>query len=381
MKFQNLVKSIEQAQILAKKNALTAVNTALTIRNWRIGSYIWNYEQEGMDRAKYGQKLIRHLSDKLTEHRLKGMSGTALKTFRQFYLAYPSIGQAVPDQLEHVIKQIPRISGRLLSDETKFMAGKDSGESINLAPLISKLTFTHFVELIKVEGKSKRMFYEAQAIENNWGSRQLKRQIGSLLFERIGLSKNKSTLLKKSNSKGGDFKIEDAIKDPYILEFTGLAEQSEYSENDLETALINHIQEFLLELGTGFCFEGRQYRITVGGEHDRIDLVFYHRVLRCHVLIDLKIREFTHADAGQMNYYLNYFKDNIMKAGDNPPVGLVLCAYKDKTKVAYATSGMDNKLFVSKYKVYLPSEKELLKELEKEKDDFMLKESRVKYGK
>jgi predicted nuclease of restriction endonuclease-like (RecB) superfamily len=379
MKFQDLVKSIEQTQISAQKNALKAVNTALTIRNWRIGSYIWNYEQEGMDRAKYGQKLIRHLSDKLIEHRLKGMSITALKTFRQFYLVYPLISQAVPDQLENVKNQLSDIK-RVLPAKRKHPV-KKNGKGINPGILISKLTFTHFVELIKVEDNIKRMFYEVQAIENNWAARQLKRQIDSLLFERIGLSKNKSAMLKKLNGKGEDFKIEDTIKDPYILEFTGLVEKPEYSENDLETSLLNHIQEFLLELGTGFCFEGRQFRITVGGSHDRIDLVFYHRVLRCHVLIDLKIREFTHADAGQMNYYLNYFKDNIMKAGDNPPVGLVLCTYKDKTKVAYATSGMDNRLFVSKYKVYLPSEKELLKELEKEKDDFMLKESRAKYGK
>jgi predicted nuclease of restriction endonuclease-like (RecB) superfamily len=234
--------------------------------------------------------------------------------------------------------------------------------------------------LLKADNPAKRAFYETEAIAGSWSVRQLKRQRGSLLYERTALSKRKSNVLKKSESVPDKFKIEDTIKDPYILEFAGLQERPEYSENDLERVLITHIQEFLLELGSGFCFEGRQYRITTGGEHDRIDLVFYHRILRCHVLIDLKIREFSHADAGQMNFYLNYFRDNVMKKGDNPPVGLILCTYKDKAKVKYSTAGLDNKLFVSKYKVYLPSERELLQELEREKEDFLLKEEAAKYG-
>ncbi|HPI02632.1 MAG TPA: PDDEXK nuclease domain-containing protein [Candidatus Goldiibacteriota bacterium] len=204
--------------------------------------------------------------------------------------------------------------------------------------------------------------------------------MGSLLYERAVLSKRKTGLIKKAESVPDKFNIEDTIKDPYILEFAGLREKPEYSENDLESALINHIQEFLMELGSGFCFEGRQYRISSGGEHDRIDLVFYHRILKCHVLIDLKIREFSHADAGQMNFYINYFRENIMKPGDNPPVGIILCTYKDKAKVKYSTTGLDNKMFVSKYKVFLPSENELLHELEREKEDFLLKEEAAKYG-
>ncbi len=225
--------------------------------------------------------------------------------------------------------------------------------------LLKHFTFSHFVELIKAEDPIKRAFYETQSIKGHWTVRQLRRQMESLLYERTGLSKNKEALLAKVNSVSEKINIEDTIRDPYILEFTGLKERHEYSEHDLETALLDHIQDFLLELGTGFCFESRQKRISIGNEHDRIDLVFYHRVLKCHVLIDLKTRAFTNADAGQMNFYLNYFKSNELKDGDNPPVGLILCTDKDDVKVQYATGGMDNAMFISRYMVQLPSEKVL----------------------
>jgi predicted nuclease of restriction endonuclease-like (RecB) superfamily len=381
MKLNNLVSSIEHAQVFIRKNILTEVNKSLTIRNWIIGLYIVEYEQNGTDRAKYGERYMHALAEKLCSRRLIGFSARNLYLFRDFYKEYPLLQAALPDRILQTLSAKSGIEEDSL--KLKAIAEKNTCGSKQSDPavLLRCFSFSHFVELMKVEDEKTRSFYETEAIKGAWSVRQLKRQIGSMLYERTGLSTNKQSVINKVNADRDVFNIEDTIRDPYILEFAGLKDRPEYSENDLETALLNHIQEFLLELGTGFCFEGRQFRITVGGSHDRIDLVFYHRVLRCHVLIDLKIREFTHTDAGQMNYYLNYFKDNIMKPGDNPPVGLVLCTYKDKTKVAYATSGMDNKLFVSKYKVYLPSEKELLKELEKEKDDFMLKESRAKYGK
>ncbi len=371
MRLNNLIEVIEKTQQALKKNALTAVNVSLTIRNWLIGYYVVRYEQKGEDRAKYGEKLFVEISGKLKNKGIKGMSETALRLFRQFYKTYPELLNPPAGLLQ--------ASGGIIHQSVTDELVKEAQKGLR-SEMIKQMSFTHIVELLKVDTEYKRTFYETEAIRGNWSVRQLKRQMGSLLYERTALSKRKAHLVKKTESVPDKFKIEDTIKDPYVLEFAGLQEKPEYSENDLERALITHIQEFLLELGTGFCFEGRQYRITTGGEHDRIDLVFYHRILRCHVLIDLKIREFSHADAGQMNFYLNYFRDKVMKPGDNPPVGLILCTYKDKAKVKYSTIGLDNRLFVSKYKVYLPSERELLQELEREKEDFMLKEEAAKYG-
>ena len=223
--------------------------------------------------------------------------------------------------------------------------------------MLNHFSFSHFAELIKIDDPLARAFYEIQAIKGRWSVRELSRQMGSLLYERTGLSKNKKSLLSKIAADVTT--IEDSIRDPYFLEFTGLKEWPEYNESDLELALLNHIQDFLLELGKGFCFESRQKRITINNEHDRIDLVFYHRILKCHVLIDLKNRSFSHADAGQMNFYLNYFKDNEMNEGDNPPIGIILCTSKDSIKVQYAIGGLNNKLFVSRYMVELPSVKQL----------------------
>jgi predicted nuclease of restriction endonuclease-like (RecB) superfamily len=380
MKIDNLIEIIEKTQQSLRKSALTAVNVSLTVRNWLIGYYIVRYEQKGEDRAKYGDRLMQELTDRIKTKNMKGMSFTNLNLFRQFYLAYPEIRQSLTDESLKLISDPGSRIIQSLTEELRSISGNSKPDISRVKQLLTAFSYTHFVELLKADNPAKRAFYETEAIAGSWSVRQLKRQRGSLLYERTALSKRKSNVLKKSESVPDKFKIEDTIKDPYILEFAGLQERPEYSENDLERALITHIQEFLLELGSGFCFEGRQYRITTGGEHDRIDLVFYHRILRCHVLIDLKIREFSHADAGQMNFYLNYFRDNVMKKGDNPPVGLILCTYKDKAKVKYSTAGLDNKLFVSKYKVYLPSERELLQELEREKEDFLLKEEAAKYG-
>jgi predicted nuclease of restriction endonuclease-like (RecB) superfamily len=206
-----------------------------------------------------------------------------------------------------------------------------------------------------------RAFYENECLKGRWSVRQLQRQITSRLYERTGLSTDKQAVIERARQQAAatPAQIADIIRDPYILEFTGLAEKPHYLEADLETALLDHLQTFLLELGTGFCFEARQKRITVGNDHDYLDLVFYHRLLRCHLLIDLKLGAFQHRDAGQMNFYLNYWKDNLMAEGDNPPVGLLLCADKDDTKVEYATGGLDHQLFVSRYLVALPKPEQL----------------------
>ncbi|HAH32037.1 MAG TPA: cytoplasmic protein [Elusimicrobia bacterium] len=399
MNFQNLINLIVKTQANLQGRALQAVNQSLTIRNWLFGWYIVEYEQKGEDRAKYGKKLLVKLALELKKKNIQGLSLRNLKLFRQFYFVYPSIGQTLSAQFINsfsfprfmqnkklLSSRVKGFSSLNISDEENDLTigqtvsaqlAKQHGlplKSYSPAPelLLRHFTFSHFVELLGIGKPLKRAFYEVEAIKGNWSVRQLKRQIESLLYERTGLSKNKKGLLVKVHKQKDNPTVEDAIRDPYVLEFTGLKERAEYSETDLETALLNHIQEFLLELGNGFCFEARQKRITIDNEHDRIDLVFYHRILRCHVLIDLKNRAFSHADAGQMNFYLNYYKENEIKAGDNPPFGIILCTDKNKVKVKYATTGLDNKLFVSKYLVALPSEKEL--------EDFISKDKKLLEG-
>jgi predicted nuclease of restriction endonuclease-like (RecB) superfamily len=222
---------------------------------------------------------------------------------------------------------------------------------------VLRFSWTQLIELLPIADPWKRAFYENECLLGGWSVRQLQRQIGSLLFERTGLSRNKRAVVARSRAASPDpgTAIADLIRDPYVLEFAGLADRAAYSESDLESALLDHVQSFLLELGTGFCFEARQFRISVSGEHDRVDLVFYHRRLRCHVLVDLKIRPFQHADAGQMNFYLNWFRHHMTHPGDHPPVGILLCSDKDETKVEFATAGIAPNLFVSRYLVALPS--------------------------
>lgn len=218
-----------------------------------------------------------------------------------------------------------------------------------------------------MEDPWKRAFYENEIISAHWSQRQLQRQIEFLLYERTGLSTDKKAIIERARKQEPQETVADMLRDPYILEFTGLADRPEYSEGDLETALLDHVQQFLLELGRGFCFEARQFRMTEGRKHHRVDLLFYHRILRCHVLIDLKIRAFKPADAGQMNFYVNWCKANLMQPGDNPPVGILLCSDKDGAEVEFATAGMDQKLFVSRYLTALPSIAQLKALLERDR--------------
>lgn len=370
MNFEILINNIHNLQTELQQQALRSVNQALTIRNWLIGFYIVEYEQQGQDRAQYGEKLLQKLAQELTKKRLKGFSYRSLRQYRQFYLSYPQIWQSLTAKLQEGALQLPPAIVKALPKNIHISASNSTAIA-KYSPkpdiLVKYFTFTHFAELISIEDPMKRAFYEIEGIKGNWSVRQLKRQIESLLFERTGLSTDKAGLLKDVQKLNTKFDISDTIRDPYILEFTGLEERPKYNESDLETALLDHIQEFLLELGNGFCFEARQKRITIDNEHDRIDLVFYHRILKCHLLIDLKTRKFKHDDAGQMNFYLNYFKNEVMADNDNLPVGLILCTAKNETKVQYATAGLDGKIFVSKYLVQLPSEKELEEFIKKDR--------------
>lgn len=357
MNFEQLIRTIEQAHEYLQNKAVSAINQSLTIRNWLFGFYIVEYEQNGEDRAKYGVKLLQSIAGQLSGKGISGSSERNIRNYRQFYFVYPQVGSVLS------VKTLPESIWQTASAKLKI-----TGESIGVNPemLITRLSFSHIIELTREEEKFKRAFYEIQAIKGNWSVEELKRQMGSLLYERTGLSKNKEKLLQITRDEASQLVPADIIRDPYIFEFIGLKQHEVLKEDKLEKALLDHIQQFLLELGKGFCFEARQKRITVDDEHYFIDLVFYHRILKCHVIIDLKTKKFVHSDASQLNFYLNYFKDNEMNQGDNPPIGILLCTEKGESTVKYATAGINNQLFVSRYKTALPTEEELQKEIEKE---------------
>ncbi len=347
------------------------VNYAYTLRNWLIGMYLFEYEQNGLDRAEYGAKLYKKIAEKLKDKKIKGLSFTMLNTCKQFYLVYPQIIQTVSEQSFFVDNQQSVII-QTVTEQFNLSKNKEKVKTIsieNTSLFLSKISYSHILEFIKIEDSLQRSYYEIQTIKNNWTVRQLQREINSMLYERIGLSANKELMFDKlKNDNLSNFS--EIIKSPYILEFLNITEQSQFSENDLEQSIINHLQKFLLELGRGFCFEARQKRISFNNKHYRIDLVFYHRILKCHILIDLKIGEFDHSDAGQMNVYLNYFKENEMSENDSPPIGIILCSQKDNALVHYATGGLSQEIFVSKYKLQLPSEEELKALIEKDVNFF-----------
>ena len=353
MNFEQLIRSCEQAHNYLQGTAVSAVNQSLTIRNWLFGHYIVEYEQNGEDRAKYGTELLKKLAGRLSGKNIKGLSDRSLRNCRQFYIVYPEISQVLSDYtLPGSIWQLPTAKSVKELKHTDF-------KGVDSKVLLLKLSFTHIIELAREEDPLKRSFYETQAIKGNWSVKELQRQMGSLLFERTGLSTNKEGLIQDTNNKAEPSTPEGIMRDPYVFEFVGLEPKEKFAESNLEEALISHLQVFLLELGKGFCFEARQKRLTIDGEYYYVDLVFYHRILKCHILIDLKTRKFKHIDAGQMNFYLNYFKDNEMNEADNPPVGIVLCTDKRSSTVKYATGSLDNHLFVSRYQVQLPTAKEL----------------------
>jgi predicted nuclease of restriction endonuclease-like (RecB) superfamily len=328
MQFDILLTTLTNLHTRLSQQAARQTDQLMTLRNWLFGLYIVEFEQNGEDRAAYGNGLIKRLSADLQRSGMKGMADRTLRLYRQFYLKYPQIWQSLiaksfvatnQDVIQTEVGKLVSGSNALIL-QTAIAKSSDSATSLlelDINRLLDRLTFTHFVELLKVDNLLYRRFYEVEAIKNNWSVRELNRAVTTLLAERTGLSTDKATVIArvKDDKPVG---LEDLIRNPYVLDFLGLAEKAAYSENEMETAIVDHLQDFLLELGRGFCFEARQKRITFDNRHYRIDLVFYHRVLKCHVLIDLKIGEFDHADAGQMNVYLNYYKDNELTEGDNP---------------------------------------------------------------
>lgn len=388
MKYDALIAAITSVHEISRAHAVGAVNRHHVLRNWVIGAYVVEFEQEGEDRARYGSTLLKRLSADLCSKEVPGTSVDQLERMRALYFTYPQIAAGVGEeagqyqQIRLALRPATQISASVTRKSsrqqksatsetsapvTRKSAGASAPPPLPLERLL-RLSWTHLAELVRLTDPWKRAFYENECLKASWSVRQLQRQIGSLLYERTGLSTDKHAVIARGRSQAAEAPLSmgDLIRDPYILEFTGLAVQRNYEESALEKSLLDHLQAFLLELGVGFCFEARQKRITVGNEHDYIDLVFYHRALRCHLLIDLKVRGFRHGDAGQMNFYLNYWKANMMLEGDNPPVGLLLCADKDHTRVEYATGGLPHELMVSRYLVALPKPKELQALLEHE---------------
>lgn len=347
-----------------------AINISLTIRNWLYGYFIQEYELGGKARAEYGEKLLTSLSNRLKKNDIPSSSLRHLKLCRQFYQAYPHIGQTVFAQFKtDGLSSLTDAIGQTLLAQLKPInqaSGKKSSSSLPANELLNSLSYSHFLELMKLDEALKRHFYEIECVRGNWSTRELKRQIASLYFERCGLSKDKKKLVEMVKNKSERNSPRDLVRDPYIFEFLDLKPSEIYLESKLADALIDKLQKFLLELGKGFCFEARNKRLLIGDEFFFVDLVLYHRILKCHVILELKVDKFNHEHIGQLNTYLNYFKRHEMSEGDNPPIGILLCTEKNHALVEYAMADSTNNLFVSKYKLSLPSKKELQKFVEEQ---------------
>ncbi|MDA3837348.1 MAG: PDDEXK nuclease domain-containing protein [Candidatus Delongbacteria bacterium] len=316
--YNKLLNKIGSNFLEAKNRVYKAIDNELTQSNWKTGQYIVEYEQEGNIRAEYGKQLLLQLAKDLSRLYGKGFSRSNLVYMRLFYIKYPKGGTA-----SHL------------------------------------LSWSHYYELLKLKDNHEREFYKKQSIIENWSVRELKRQKKTGLFQRLALSKNKNEILELAKKGYKPTNEKDIIKEPYIFEFLGIPEGNLYSESELETKLIKNLQSFLLELGKGFAFVGKQYKITLANKHNYVDLVFYNYILKCFVLIDLKVNEVEHKDVGQMITYLNYFNAEIIDKSDNETIGIILASEKDDVFVEYATATVSNKLAVGEYQLYLPDKKVL----------------------
>ena len=369
--FNDLASIIQSTHDAAQSSAVRAINRMQTMRNWLIGYYIVEFEQHGKDRAEYGSQLLKKLEERVNR---KGLNVTLFKNSRNFYIHYPQMAEnlmpaisptlsdefvkrdnSLPTKQNYPSDNVQNGISPTLSDQFKT-----SGKKI-----ISSLSFSHIVELLTVDDPLARYFYEQECIKCTWSVRELRRQISTNLYFRAGISANPEKMLSLPSMQGHDSAALQ-IRQPFTFEFLGLKAQEIVDEHDLEDALISHLQEFILELGKGFCFEARQKRIIIDDEYYYPDLVFYNRILHCGVIIELKNEEFSHENLGQLNAYVSYYKENEMQPGDNPPVGILLCTRKGKKMVEYALAGMDNQLFVSTYMLQLPDKKTL--------ENFLLKQ-------
>lgn len=371
--FNDLASIVQTTHDAAQSSAVKAINRMQTMRNWLIGYYIVEFEQHGKDRAEYGTQLLKKLEERVDR---KGVNVTLLQMSRNFYKLYPQmVNLFVPNQKYSTASNISESSVQLKSNssnnETNLICATVS-HKFQTSPelMISRLSFSHLREIMTLDEPLARYFYEQECIKCTWSVRELRRQISTNLYVRTGISANPEKLLSLPSVQGHD-STELQIRQPFTFEFLGLKAQEVVDEHDLEDALISHLQEFILELGKGFCLEARQKRIIIDDEYYYPDLVFYNRILHCGVIIELKNEEFSYENFGQLNAYVSHYRENEMQPGDNPPIGILLCTRKGKKMVEYALAGMDNNLFVSTYMLQLPDKKTLedflLKQLEEER--------------
>jgi predicted nuclease of restriction endonuclease-like (RecB) superfamily len=408
MDFASLAKQIASVQSTMQATAAHAVNVSLTLRNWLIGCYIVEFEQNGEDRAKYGEKLLQNLEKRLDT---KGLNEKRFREYRRIYATYPQIGEEIANFLpaetinrlsladsnlpirrppvaesenairrtasgesENAIRRTASaefeseirqtVSAESESEICRTLSGEFKGTPAFL--LVKKMPYSHLLLISKIENPVKRTFYELESMKGNWSFRELERQINTLYYERSGLSKNKEALSALANRQAVRLRPEDIINTPVTLEFLGLNERALVTESNLEQAILDNLQAVLLEMGRGFCFEARQKRILIDDDYFFVDLLFYHRILKCHVVVELKVDKFRHEYSSQLNMYLNYFKHEESASDDNPPVGILLCTEKGDTQVRYATAGLDQNIFVQKYLVELPDEETLKAYITKE---------------
>lgn len=366
--FNDLASIVQTTHDAAQSSAVKAINRMQTMRNWLIGYYIVEFEQHGKDRAEYGTQLLKKLEERVDR---KGVNVTLLQMSRNLYKLYPQmVNLFVPNQKYSTASNNSGNSVQLKSNssnnETNLICATVS-HKFQTSPelMISRLSFSHLREIMTLDDPLARYFYEQECIKCTWSVRELRRQISTNLYVRAGISANPEKLLSLPSVQGHD-SAELQIRQPFTFEFLGLKAQEVVDEHDLEDALISHLQEFILELGKGFCFEARQKRIIIDDEYYYPDLVFYNRILHCGVIIELKNEEFSYENFGQLNAYVSHYRENEMQPGDNPPIGILLCTRKGKKMVEYALAGMDNNLFVSTYMLQLPDKKTL--------EEFLLKQ-------
>jgi predicted nuclease of restriction endonuclease-like (RecB) superfamily len=384
MRFSQLATTIQNTHNALQQSAVKAINSHITIRNWMIGWYIFEYEQKGEDRARYGKKLLEKLALKI---KIKGLSSSELSRCRQFYLCYPGFmkflneSSTINESLRmRSLFPVSEKSARSSNSTRKILPktppdsriqifgtlSQKSGDSGYYQTLVNTIPFSHFTELIKINDPLKRKYYELLIIKQTLSFRELKRQINSLCFERLGLSSNRRKAFTQIRRSIKPQKPTEIVKDFYLFEFLELTNKEQIQESDLESALLDHLEKFMLELGNGFCFEARQKRVLVGDEYHFIDIVFYHRILQCHILVELKVGSFEQSHISQLDTFLNYYNKEIRTRTDNPPIGILMVTDKNNALVEYATAGIDKRLFVSKYAINLPSRKKL--------EDFIRKE-------
>lgn len=388
----SLYKRVQGILEQARDTAARSVNTAQVVANWLIGREIVEDEQSGARKADYGKRVLQELSGRLQRKYGNGYSVDNLELFRRFFLNYPSLlGNEISDAVRrkssgapdheggtthHAVRDgsgepLPAKAGAIphaprgISDALRRKSG-NAGQTWQPGRLNTGLSWTHYRTLLRVEKPQARSFYEIEAVANAWSARELERQINSLLFERLARSKDKKGLMRLAKKGHEIMGPADVFKDPMVIEFLGLPRNTRVQESDLESLLITNLQDFLLELGKGFALVSRQERLTLDGDHFYIDLVFYHTVLKCYILIDLKVGKLTHADLGQIQLYVNYFDEERCTKGDNPTLGLILCTDKNDAVVRYTLGKGHQKIFASRYKLHLPSEAELRKELQRE---------------